>query len=125
VLWWLLGELEKLTGEQVTFTHRLCELSSTVAVAVQRVQEFRQIVRERHGDRLAEWVNAAEASGIAELKTFCRSLRRDWNAVAAGLRLPWSNGPTEGHVNRLKLIKRQMYGRAGFELLRARVLGPT
>ena len=64
------------------------------------------------------------ASGIRELEQFCAGLRRDWEAVVAALMLPWSNGPVEGAINRLKLIKRQMYGRAGLGLLRARVLSP-
>ena len=63
-----------------------------------------------------------ERSGLRELQGFCRGLRRDWEAVMAGLTLEWSNGPVEGQVHRLKMLKRQMYGRAGFTLLRARVL---
>ena len=56
------------------------------------------------------------------LAQFARALRRDLDAVTQAITTPWSNGPVEGHINRLKMIKRQMYGRAGFELLRARVL---
>jgi transposase len=89
------------------------------------VREFFQIAREREGTRLTEWGQQVASSAFSELKRFCRGLRRDWDAVVAGLTLEWSNGPTEGHVNRLKLVKRQMYGRAGFELLRARVLPLT
>jgi transposase len=59
----------------------------------------------------------------AEMRGFARSLRRDLAAVRAAFTLPWSNGQTEGHVNRLKYLKRQMYGRASVELLRLRVLG--
>jgi transposase len=62
-----------------------------------------------------------EDSGCAELQSFAAGLRQDESAVAAALTEAWSNGPVEGQVNRLKTIKRQMYGRAGFELLRARV----
>jgi len=59
------------------------------------------------------------------LEQFGAGLRRDWDAVVAAFTLPWSNGPVEGQINRLKLIKRQMYGRAGLGLLRARVLSPA
>jgi transposase len=59
---------------------------------------------------------------VPELRTFARGLRPDEPAVRAGIGLPWSNGPVEGRVNRLKVIKRSMYGRARFDLLRARVL---
>ena len=78
------------------------------------------LLREREG--LEAWVKAAAVIGIRELEQFCAGLRRDWEAVVAALTLPWSNSPVEGQINRFKLIKRQMYGRAGFVLLRARVL---
>lgn len=71
--------------------------------------------------KLTEWLTKADASECAELRGFARSLRQDEFAVEAGMSQKWSNGPVEGHVNRLKLLKRQMYGRARFELLRARV----
>jgi transposase len=64
----------------------------------------------------------AESSACPELRRFAAGIRRDEAAVSAAVRGPWSNGPVEGHVNRLKMIKRQMYGRAGFVLLRARVV---
>ena len=64
----------------------------------------------------------ANKSGIAELKSFVAGIERDYDAVKAALRLPWSQGATEGKVNKLKTIKRVMYGRAGFRLLRQRLL---
>jgi len=69
-----------------------------------------------------EWLDAARASGLPELATFADSLRRDRPEVEAALTTEWSAGQTEGQINRLKTIKRQMYGRAGFDLLRRRVL---
>ena len=80
------------------------------------------MVRERQGERLLGWIERAKVSGVAAIRRFAEGLVPDLAAVTAGLALPWSNGPTEGAVNRLKLIKRQMYGRAGFNLLRRRVL---
>jgi hypothetical protein len=83
--------------------------------------ELAEMFRRRGRTPLAEWLAKAEGSGCAELRGFARGLRRDEAAVAAALTERWSNGPVEGAVNRLKLIKRSMYGRAGWELLRARV----
>jgi transposase len=80
---------------------------------------FASMVRERKSEDLDGWL--AEAAG-SELKSFANGLDQDKAAVEAALSLPWSNGQTEGQITRLKLIKRQMYGRAKFDLLRARVL---
>jgi transposase len=70
---------------------------------------------------LGTWIKAATTSGFHFLAQFASTLRRDLKAVELSITTPWSNGPIEGHINRLKAIKRQMYGRAGIELLRARV----
>jgi hypothetical protein len=83
--------------------------------------EFAEMVRKRSKVSLGEWLAKAEASPCAELRTFGAGLRQDEAAVRAALAEQWSNGPVGGHVNRLKLIKRQMFGRARFRLLRARV----
>lgn len=66
--------------------------------------------------------NRRTVGPLPALHAFADGLRRDYQAVTAGLTLPWSSGPVEGHVNRIKMLKRQMYGRAGFALLRKRVL---
>ena len=71
---------------------------------------------------LAAWMTEASASGIEALARFAQGLQEDLAAVTAGRTLPWSNGPVEGHINRLKLLKRQGYGRADVGLLRQRVL---
>nr|WP_040685653.1 ISL3 family transposase [Nocardiopsis baichengensis] len=76
----------------------------------------------REGHRLDEWMQRAAQSSIAELGSFVTGLRRDRDAAIAGLSLPYSSGVVEGHVNRLKMLKRQMYGRAKPDLLRKRVL---
>jgi transposase len=83
---------------------------------------FGQLLRGRHGERLEAWVEAAFGSGSAALRGFALGLRADYAAVKAGLTLQGSNGQTAGQINRLKLLKRQLYGRAGFTLLRQRVL---
>jgi hypothetical protein len=71
---------------------------------------------------LARWMKKANGSGIYGMNRFVRKLKHDLAAVKNALRESWSNGPVEGHINRLKTLKRQMYGRAGFELLRALLL---
>jgi transposase len=78
--------------------------------------------RERQPEALAGWIERAEKSGLRELRRFALGLRQDDAAVRAALEEPWSQGPTEGHIQRLKTLKRQMYGRASFGLLRQRVL---
>jgi hypothetical protein len=83
--------------------------------------EFAAQIRKSGTQTFADWLAAVAASGCAELRSFAAGLCQDEAAVSAALTEPWSNGPVEGHVNRLKTIKRQMYGRAGFQLLRARV----
>jgi transposase len=101
---------------------RLVELARAapeLAEAADLAAAFAGMVRDKDGSRLDGWLDAAAASGLAP---FARGLRQDLPAVRAALALPWSTSPVEGQINRLKTIKRQMYGRAGFELLRQRVL---
>ena len=85
-------------------------------------KRFAQIVRERVSDAFDELVQLSLQSTLLEIRSFARGIQRDYDANKATLRLPWSNGIVEGHVNRLKFIKRQMFGRANFDLLRLRVL---
>ena len=85
-------------------------------------QAFLAMVRERRGGDLEAWMAEATSSGIDALARFARGLKDDLIAIQAGLTLVWSNGPVEGQVTRLKRLKRQGYGRAGFALLRQRVL---
>lgn len=80
------------------------------------------MVRNAREDALANWLDDAEGSMIAP---FARGLRSDYAAVAAALREPWSNGQTEGQINRLKTLKRQMYGRANIDLLRAQLVATS
>jgi transposase len=89
---------------------------------VKHVRAFAIMMTGRHGDRLEEWITAVEHDTLIALAGFARNLRRDLDAVRNGLTLPHSSGPVEGNINRLKMIKRQMFGRAGLDLLRKRVL---
>jgi transposase len=79
-------------------------------------------MQECRGHDLEAWMAEVARSGIEALARFARGLQDDLSAITAGLTLEWSNGVTEGHIHRLKLVKRQGYGRAGFALLRQRVL---
>lgn len=80
------------------------------------------MVRELTGERLEEWLGKVEAEALQVFQPFVTGVQQDKDAVLAGLTLPWSNGPLEGNVNRLKLIKRSMYGQADLNLLKLRVL---
>ncbi len=86
-------------------------------------QDFDRLVRERDAAALAPWLLRAEASGEAEFRAFAVGLRRDLAAVTAALTAAWSSGQVEGQVNRLKSLKRAVFGRANIDLLRRRVIG--
>ncbi len=79
-------------------------------------------MRQRDHEALAPWLGAASASDLVEFREFAAGIERDRAAVEAALTTPWSSGTTEGQVNRIKMVKRAMFGRANFDLLRKRVL---
>jgi transposase len=113
---------DRLPEEDRDYLRRLSDHEPTIACAYGLAQEFAEMARERTGQGFDAWLTRATASGITELDRFARGLTDDRAAVEAGLTLEWSNGQTEGQVNKLKLLKRQMYGRANVDLLRQRVL---
>jgi transposase len=113
---------ERRTVEQRTYLKLLTGEEPAIATAIKLAEEFLVMLRRHEGERLPDWLAAAEASGIDELARFAGKLRVDQKAVQAGLTLRWSNGQTEGQITKLKLIKRQGYGRAKVDLLRTRVL---
>ena len=121
--WWLVGPTEDLNREQRVFVEQLCCLCPHTDPVRELARGFRKMVSERRPEELDAWLDAAESSEVAEIENFAGALRRDYEAVAAALAYEWSSGQVEGQINRLKLIKRQMYGRASFDLLRQRVLG--
>jgi len=90
-----------------------------------QVQAFCRMVRQHHSDDVDAWIRDVQHTGVKELRAFVKGVLKDAAAVRAGLSLVWSNGPTEGFVHRLKLVKRQAYGRAGVDLLRHRILAPS
>jgi transposase len=120
--WLLLRRPSDLDDEEQQLLRELCYRSAELGSARQLAQQFLRLVRERRGRELHAWVGAVQHTGPPELRGFSRNLQRDWPAVSAGLTERWSSGCVEGHVNKLKVIKRQMFGRARFDLLRKRVL---
>ena len=85
------------------------QTSPQLEVTYQLVDDFLHMVRERTGEQLDSWLNKVETSQLPAFQTFVTGVRKDKDAVLAGLTLPWSTGPVEGQVNHLKLIKRSMY----------------
>jgi transposase len=112
----------KRSPDAQIYVDQLCQLDPSIARAYTLSQAFLALVRERRGADLEAWMAEASHSGLETLARFARGLQEDLAAITAGLTLEWSNGVTEGQIHRLKLVKRQGYGRAGFTLLRQRVL---
>jgi transposase len=120
--WLLMKPVSTLSASESAYLSALTRLCPHIADAQHLVRSFHRLLTERAPDQLLPWLEHCEHSGIAELVGFAQGLRRDFAAVDAAVRVPWSQGQTEGQVNRLKTLKRQMYGRANFDLLRRRML---
>jgi transposase len=120
--WLFFRRPEDLKQEKRETLQQLRQASPHLEAAYQLVATFLQMVRQRTGEQLDAWLAAAQASHLEAFASFVTGVQQDKDAVLAGLSLPWSNGPVEGNVNRLKLIKRSMYGRADLDLLKLRVL---
>jgi transposase len=120
--WLLLRAWDDLKPEEQAYRTHLLEACPAIHEAQRLAEDFGQLVRTRDRPALAVWLERAERSSLPELRSFETGLRRDLAAVEAALSSAWSNGQTEGQVNRLKLLKRQMYGRATFGFLRHRFL---
>lgn len=110
-----LGTREKAAVKLMVKVPQLGQLVALTA-------RFKSALLQQQPDQMATWSTDVEASDFTSLKNFAAGLRKEWDALMAACSSPFSNGPTEGAVNRLKLIKRQMYGRGSFSLLRKRVL---
>ena len=119
--WLLVKEQDPSDQKEHSLLKRLLQ-HPVVAKCHELAQQFTSMVRKRKSKKLPAWLKRCHASKISEFVTFADGLANDIAAVRAALELDWSNGQLEGQVNRLKLIKRQMYGRASFDLLRIRVL---
>ena len=112
----------QLTTRQVSIVTALKEICPDFACMRRLAMQFRGIMRSGDLDRLTTWIDEALHCGIYAMQRFARSLKYDLSAVRNAMTTPWSNGQTEGQINRLKTLKRAMYGRAQVELLRARML---
>lgn len=121
-VWLFLAHPDSLDAEEEQFLERTTEGSPETAKAYRLAQRFKKMTREKDPEDFGRWMEDALRSGLPDFESFAVGLRREREAVEAALREPWSNGQVEGHVSRLKFLKRQMYGRASFELLRRRVL---
>jgi transposase len=115
-------QAEDLNNEQQVFVEQLCCLCPMEKKVRKMAQEFQEIVAGRQAEAFDRWLDAASCSEVNELEGFARGLSQDYEAVKAALKYEWSSGQVEGQINRLKMIKRQMYGRANLDLLKARFL---
>jgi transposase len=113
---------DKLSEEREEYLKRVCEADEALADTRRLTQEFAGMVRKLEGEDLDGRLKDAEESDSTAMRSFTVGLRKDLDAVRAGLTEEWSNGCVEDFVHKLKLLKRQGYRRAGFELLRARML---
>jgi transposase len=119
--WLIIRQSDKLEEDEKPLLEILLR-DSEIAELREAAHEFMHMVRNGLSEEWPSWLKNCCASAVKELKNFAEGLKKDGAAVYEALRQPWSNGPTEGHVNRLKFLKRQTYGRASFDLLRLRVL---
>jgi transposase len=120
--WLFVCNPQKLRLPQVIRVDHLRVTDEELGLAYQLAQDFRVMVTRRQVTVLGRWLEEAKTSGIKELQSLATGIYRDFDAVRAALATKYSNGQTEGKVNKLKCIKRQMYGRANFDLLRQRML---
>ena len=118
--WLVLRREAKRTEAEVRQLTQLRDQHAEVAEAIDLAQDFLSLVRQRQPTQLDPWLQRATASTLEALRRFATGLYEDYAAVKAGVTLPWSTGPVEGQINRLKMLKRQMFGRAGLDLLSRR-----
>jgi transposase len=121
-VWLFLCDPSDLQASEQAKLQAICQASPTAKTAYTLSQEFLFLLRKRKGEQLDVWLEKMRTSGIVEFCRFACGIERDKAAVITGLTVQANNGLVEGKVNKLKLIKRMMFGRAGFALLRQRVL---
>jgi transposase len=121
-VWLFVRDKKSLNEIEQEDLAQFCQASPTLQRTYDLVQAFMQMVRKREGHQLDAWLERVAASELPELLSFAAGVEKDKAAVKAGLTWPVNNGQVEGQVTKLKLLKRTMYGRASFPLLRQRVL---
>ena len=123
--WLVLRRETKRTDAEAQQLAHLRGQQAAVAEAIDLAQDFTRLVRQQQPERLDPWLQRATTSAVDAVRRFAAGLYEDYEAVKAGVTLPWNSGPVEGHINRLKMLKRQMFGRARLDLLSRRfVLAP-
>jgi transposase len=123
MVWLLLKPESELSNAERKWRADLDQLDASLSQAACQGRQFREMIRQHQSQELTNWLSQARQETLpAELRNFAKGLQEDEAAVRAALESPWSNGQVEGQVNRLKTLKRQMYGRAKFDLLRQRFL---
>jgi transposase len=120
--WLFVTPPEQLTDDQRALLEHICQANTDLQELYQLGQGFALMVKQRQARRLDAWLLRTHQSSSAALQGFASGIKRDYAAVKAALSFPWSQGQVEGQITRLKFLKRQMYGRARFDLLRSRVL---
>ncbi len=120
--WLVLRRVEKRSKEDQALLADLRRQTPDLEEAVGLAEAFTALVRDRAPERLDPWLKRAADGAVQQLQRFAKRLSADYDAVRAALTLAWSNGPVEGQINRLKSLKRQMYGRANLDLLERRFL---
>jgi len=121
---WIMMDPAKLNPDDQANLAAICSRSTALAAMLEHVGRFARMIGTLGGADLPQWITNVQADDLPSLQTFAKGLQRDLAAVTAGLTLPYSSGAVEGAVNRIKTIKRSMYGRAKFDLLRLRILEP-
>lgn len=122
VAFFLIRRPEQLSETEQGVLKQIQQASAAIASGYTLFHEFVDLLRSKAADKLGLWMQSARASGLAEMEAFAAGLEADMSAIQSAASHSWSNAQTEGQVNRLKMLKRQMYGRANFDLLRRRVL---
>ncbi|HZO67781.1 MAG TPA: ISL3 family transposase [Kribbellaceae bacterium] len=119
---WIMTDPRHLHPEETDQLAKALASCPELHATAEHVREFADLMNKHRGDRLTDWIQRVQADPLPALHSLITGIRRDLDAVVAGLTLPWNSGPVEGNVNRIKTLKRQMYGRASFPLLRKRIL---
>jgi transposase len=120
--WLVVRRADQRTAVESQQLTQLRAQPGELAEAITLTEDFVQLIRQRQGAQLDPWLERAAQSTLGVFRRFAQGLRDDYAAVKAGMTLPWSTGPVEGHINRLKMLKRQMFGRARLDLLSRRFL---
>jgi transposase len=119
---WITRRPDKLNADQAQRLKEVLARCPELDRTTHHVRAFAELMNNRQGRLLDQWIAAVQADDLPALHTFVSGLGQDLDAVVAGLSLPYSSGAVEGHNNKIKMLKRQMFGRANFDLLRKRVL---